>query len=548
MTEGNQATDISTWWDQKEFDSKDIFELNNDGDIVLKEYPGFGQRSVGNVTTENADIVYNLLIEKFPEVKSKVEELSAEWLQQDDKLSLIGKLERTKEYLLHANALGDLHELFKVVTNLDTEAKKLIEENYKKKLEIVEKAEGLADSEDWKSAADTLKGITDEWKEAGYLDKDRNDALWARIEAARDKFFERKREHQEDLNKEMLQNLDLKMEVVDNAEKLAASDDWKGSTEAFKELMEKWKAIGHTMHDKNEELWNRFIAAKNAFFDKKKEHFEEIKKEQEVNLAAKEELVNKAVEMQESTNWGETTKAYAALMEEWKKIGRVPREKSDDIWARFNAARDHFFGKKREHVESFKIELDDNYAQKLALLKRAEELEGSSQWREATQELNELMEEWKKIGPVPRKHSDEIWERFIKARKNFFKRKDENREKRKKHFERKSKERLGQTENFITKLEAELEEEEEKLKDFKEAIENITPGKKEKELRAHLTKLIAQTEKKIEHKREKMVEVTQQFDEMKAKEETKTEKKEAPAEKGKSKEEPEKQEESKDEQ
>ena len=459
-----------------------------------------------------------LLIEKFPEVKGKVEELSVEWIQHEDKLSLIGKFERTKEYLQHANALGNMHELYKVLANIESEAQTLIEDNYKKKLELVEKAEGLTESEDWKGTAETLKGLTDEWKEAGHLDKERNDELWARIEAARDKFFERKREHQEDVNKEMLQNLDLKMEVVDNAEKLAASDNWKDTTQAFKDLMEKWKSIGHTMHDKNEELWNRFIAAKNAFFDKKKEHFEEIKKEQEANLVLKEELVNKAIQIQESTDWGETTKAYAALMDEWKKVGRVPREKSDDIWNRFNAARDHFFGKKREHVESFKMELEDNYAQKLALLKRAEELEKSSQWREATQELNELMEEWKKIGPVPRKHSDEIWDRFIKARKSFFKRKDDNREKRKQHFERKSKERLGQTKNFISKLEAELEEEEGKLKDFHEAFENITPGKKEKELRAHLTKLIAQTEKKIEHKREKMVEVKQQLEEMEAKE------------------------------
>lgn len=525
MTESNQATDISTWWQQKEFDGKELFELHDDGNVILKKYEGFEERPIGNVTPENADIVYNLLVEKYPEVKGKVDELVAEWSQAEDKLSLIGKADRTKEYLVHANALGNMHDLYRKVTAIETEALQLIEDNYKKKTAIVEKAESLTDSEDWKSASDTLKGITDEWKDAGYLDKERNDALWTRIEAARDKFFERKREHQEDVNKEMLQNLDLKMEVVENAEKLAASDDWKGTTEAYKELMEKWKSIGHTMHDKNEELWNRFITAKNAFFDKKKEHFEEIKEEQEVNLAAKEELVKKAIELQESENWGETTKAYAALMDEWKKIGRVPRDRSDDVWGRFNAARDYFFGKKREHVESFKMELEDNYAQKLALLKRAEDLQDSSQWREATQEINELMDEWKKIGPVPRKHSDEIWERFISARKNFFKRKDENREKRKKHFERKSKERIGQTKNFASKLEDELHEEEEKLKDFHEALNNITPGLKEEELRAHLNKLIAQTESKIEHKKEKMQEVEKQLKDIAAKEEAKQEEK-----------------------
>lgn len=511
--DGNQVPTLSAWWEQLSFDHKSIFTLNGQGELLLKEYHDYKQRPVGILTADNAEMLFNLLVEKFPEVESKVTELVTEWNAEEDKIKLLGKVERIKEYLNHANAVGDFHTIYKIVENLDKELARLTEENFTKKLALVEKAEALSTVEDWKETTETLRNLAEEWKQIGHLDRKRNDELWARLEAAKDKFFERKREHQDDVNKEMLQNLDLKMELVDKAEAIAGSEDWKKTTDEFKALMEQWKGIGRTMHDKNEELWKRFTEANNVFFERKKQHFEVIHKEQEDNYNAKLALVEQAEAMKESTEWNETTLAYTNLMEEWKQLGRVPKEKSDEIWNRFNEARDYFFNNKRKSFQEFKLSLEDNYAQKLALLKRAEDLQDSTQWREATEELNELMTEWKKIGPVPRKHSNEIWERFLAARKNFFNRKDANREKRKHIIEQKEKVRVNQTIGFVDKIKAELQEEEEKLADFKEGIENITPGmKKEAELRDHLTKLIAQTEHKIEHKKEKLQQAEQQLE------------------------------------
>ena len=518
MTQENNQTALATWWDQLNFDHKNLFTLTEEGALQIKEYNDYKQRTVGTLNADNPDMVFNLLVEKFPEVEAKVTELVNEWNAEQDKLKLIGKVERVKEYLHHTNAVGDFHTIYKIVENLDKEVSKLAEENFAKKEELVKKAELLGSSEDWKEATETFKKLAEDWKQAGYVDKERNDALWARLEAAKDKFFERKRTHQEDINKEMLQNLDLKMEVVERAEQLAASDDWKKATDEFKTLMEKWKAIGRTLHDKNEELWKRFTEANNVFFEKKKNHFDVIHKEQEDNYLAKLAIVERAEALKDSTEWNETTTLYSELMDEWKKTGRVPKEKSDEIWNRFNAARDHFFNSKRQNFESFKISQEDNYAQKLALVKRAEILQDSTQWREATEELNEMMTEWKKIGPVPRKHSNEIWERFIGARKKFFERKDANREKRKHVYEKKEQERVGQTRGFVDKMAAEVREEEDKLEDFKQGLENITPGmKKEAELRDHLLKLIAQTEHKIEHKKEKLEEAKKQLETLSAK-------------------------------
>lgn len=519
MTQESNLSTLSAWWDNTNFDHKNLYTLNEQGELILKEYQDYKARTVGTLNPENPDLVFKLLVEKFPEIEAKVTELVAEWDAEQDKLKLIGKVERMKEYLHHTNAAGDFHTIYKIVENLDKEVHKLAQENFVKKQELVVKAEQLTNSEEWKETTEELKKLAEEWKAIGYVEKERNDGLWTRLEAAKDKFFERKRNHQEDVNKEMLQNLDLKMELVEKAEQLAASDDWKKATDEFKDLMDKWKGIGRTMHDKNEELWKRFTEANNVFFERKKAHFDVIHKEQEDNYTAKLALVERAEALQENTEWNETTQEYNNLMDEWKKLGRVPKEKSDEVWNKFNAARDVFFNRKRENFESLKLSQEDNYAQKMALLKRAEALQNSTQWREATDELNELMTEWKKIGAVPRKHSEEIWQRFLAARKNFFDRKDANREKRKHIYEKKEHERVQHTKGFVGKIADELKEEEEKLEDFKQGLQNITPGmKKEAELRDHLEKLIAQTEQRISHKKEKLEDAKKQLEAIESKE------------------------------
>ena len=125
-------------------------------------------------------------------------------------------------------------------------------------------------------------------------------------------------------------------------------------------------------------------------------------------------------------------------------------------------------------------------------------------WRETTDEMNKLMTEWKQIGAVPREHANEIWEQFLAARKHFFERKDAHREHKKKVVEKQAQIRGEQARHTIKKLHEAINEDEEKLTDFKEGLENVTPGKKEEELRAHLRNLIKQTEEELKQKRKKL--------------------------------------------
>ncbi|WP_276132811.1 DUF349 domain-containing protein [Polluticoccus soli] len=508
--ETNQATALTSWWNEASFAGKEMYSLKDNGELVLHMAPG-EERTVATVTAENADMVLKVLSDKFSEVEGRMKELQTEWDAAEDKLKVLGKVERMREYLKHTNAVGNFSALLQPLSGMEKTIGGLADENNKQRLELAQKAEELAGGENWKETTQAFKDLIEQWRKLPTVDKHRSDELWNRLEAARTKFYERKQQHNEDVNKEMLANLDLKLELVDKAEKLAASEDWKATTESFKQLMEDWKKIGRTTPEKNEELWNRFIAAKNVFYDRKKGHFETIQVEQEGNYKLKLALLERAEGMKDSTEWGKTAQAFTDLMEEWKNIGRVPLEKADEMWGRLIAAKEQFFNAKKHHTETMRVTLDDNYAQKMALLKRAEALQNSNQWREATAELNELMDEWKKIGPVPREHSNKIWEQFIAARKKFFERKDANRERRQQRMEQEKESRSRQAYDFRYKLEEELREEEERLADFKNGIENITPGRKAEELREHLTKLIKQTEHKIEHKKEKLDEINKQI-------------------------------------
>ena len=515
INEVTQSEALKQWWNNADFQGKEFCELKENGELVLKKTNVHSERTIAFLTTENADAVLKALIDKYPEVQQKGNEIQQEWDATEDKLKLIGKVSRHREYLMHTNAIGDFDALITQGADWDKVLSGLIENNYEEKLALAETAERLAaEGENWKETTAALKEMGEKWKQIGYVDKQRNDEIWNRLEEARNRFFERKRKHQDDQGKEMLQNLDLKMELVEKAENYANSESWKETTEVFRQLMEQWKTIGRTVHDKNEELWSRFIQAKNTFYERKRQHFEVIQAEQEVNYAAKLSIVERAEALKDTTDWTKTSHAYADLMEEWKKTGRVPMDKADELWARFNAAKEIFFTNKRQHQETLRVTQDDNYAQKLALVKRAEELKHSNQWRETTEEMNELMTEWKKIGPVPREHINSIWEQFISARKFFFERKDADRERRKQQIERQFEHKQTKTQTFLAQLEAELNEEQERLSDFVTALGNVTPGPKAEELKSHLEKLISQCEVKIKHKEEKIQDIHSQLQNM----------------------------------
>jgi hypothetical protein len=510
--EETQSNSLQNWWDNFDFEGKNYCELKETGELVLKATPNYPERNLATLHIEIADAAIKALLEKFPEVEKRVKDTLDEWETIDDKLKLVSKVTRLKDYIVHTNAIGNFSKLIEQISEIEKEMTQLIEQNYVTKLALIETAENTASTSIiWKEGSQKLKEFSEIWKTLGYVDKQRNEDLWNRLENAKNNFFERKRNFQDEQEKELLRNLDRKMEIVEKAEASANSENWKESTELFKSLMDQWRSIGRITNDRNEELWGRFILAKNNFFQRKREHFEVIQQEQEQNYTKKLELVEKAESIKDSTDWIKTSQVFAEILDGWKSTGKVPMDKTEELWNRMNTAKDFFFNNKRGHLETQKVEHEDNYAQKLALLKRAESIKNSSNWKETTDEMNELLAEWKKIGMVPRAYIHTLWDQFLEARKHFFNRKDEYREKRRVIVEKQITTKHEKTKSFLEQLEQEHEDEKERLSEFRTALENVTPGNKAAELRSHLEKLIVQSEHKIKQRTEKIDDIRTQL-------------------------------------
>ena len=134
-----------------------------------------------------------------------------------------------------------------------------------------------------------------------------------------DEFFKKKQASFETFEQDLLDNLSKKMDLCEKAESLSNSKEWKKTTEIYQQLNEDWKAIGMVPKHRIEELWFRFSTAKDIFFNAKREHFEEIKGEQEENLIKKQAIISKAEALKDNTDWKKTSDSFAELMEEWKK-------------------------------------------------------------------------------------------------------------------------------------------------------------------------------------------------------------------------------------
>lgn len=531
------------WWDEQSFPGKEQFKLDENGVITLLPTALVKEREIAVISADNADTVLKNLQEKFETMMSKVREMEIEWMATADKSKLGDKIEQLKGVINTTLAIGDFEKTAQIVNEWESSIKKASDENLAGKKALAELAESLIESTDWKETTQAFKDITEKWRLSGFLDRSRNDALWGRIEKAKDAFLERKRAHHDMEEKDMLEALDLKLELADEAERLALSEDWKNTTEAYHKITERWKSLGRTMPKKNEELWQRIMTAKNTFFDRKKVHFAHIQQEQEANYIVKLALAEKAESLSASKDWNATAQAMTALMDEWKKTGRVPHEKSEELWKRFSDAQEAFFEARRKHTEDVRRNMEHNYELKSALLQKAEELKTSTRWAETTAEMNKIFEEWKTIGPVPREHNNKIWDAFMAARKHFFERKDADREQRKQFFENKKaereardeadkkareaheiatrKQRIENAHKTIAAANDDLAQEKEKLADFKNAIENIAPGKKAEELRAHLTNLISETEQRIVALEKKSVKVKEEMMKLIEKEEKK---------------------------
>ena len=266
--------------------------------------------------------------------------------------------------------------------------------------------------DDEKESAEEPVKVVDE------IEKRFNDAF-AIYRTNRKKFLE----EQEKLKQ---QNLEAKKVILEELKTLIDSEDsLKKTYDEFKTLQEKWREIGMVPKSEVNNLWQNYHFYVDKFFDKVKMNKELRDLDMKKNLESKIELCEKAEELLLETSILKSFKELQNLHHKWKEIGPVPQDKNDEIWERFKATTEKINERRREHYNKLQEEQQNNLLAKTALCEKAEELltveyNSIKEWQAATEQISELLKVWKTIGRAPRKHNDEIWDRFRGSLNTFY--------------------------------------------------------------------------------------------------------------------------------
>lgn len=307
------------------------------------------------------------------------------------------------------------------------------QKNHERKSEIIAKI--LEMSEDVDNANRFFQQVRDlqnEFKEIGEVPAPVAADLWKNYQEAVEKFYDQLKINKELRDYDFKKNLSEKEQLVAEAEKLRSDDaDIIASFRRLQELHNQWRSIGPVPKDVREEIWGRFKEISADINKRYQTFFEDRKARERENEAAKEAICQR-IEAYDFANltsysaWDEMTKLIIAAQEDWKKIGYASRKSNNTLFARFRETCDKFFAAKAEFFRGMKDSLAENLEKKTALCERAEALKDSTEWRKTAEELANLQKEWKTIGAVAKKHSDQIWRRFLAACDYFFEQKKKN--------------------------------------------------------------------------------------------------------------------------
>jgi len=303
--------------------------------------------------------------------------------------------------------------------------------NLEEKVKVLEEMKAIINSnEPLKKTYDEFRKLQDRWKEIGMVPATELSNLWQNYHFYVDRFFDKVRINKELRDLDLKKNLENKITLCEKTEELILEKSVLKSFKLLQKYHDEWRSIGPVPMDKKDDLWERFKTATDKINERRKEHYKAIQEQQQLNYEKKLVYCEKAEELvaelpESIKTWQKKTEEISNLLNEWKKTGRAPRQVNDEVWAKFKSSLDTFFNAKRDFFAQLKEQQMNNYNLKLALCVEAEKIKDSDEWKKTTNELIHLQKEWKKIGPVPKRHSDKIWKRFRSACDDFFNRKSE---------------------------------------------------------------------------------------------------------------------------
>ncbi len=314
------------------------------------------------------------------------------------------------------------------------------EDNLKRKNEILEELRELVDGEESTASINSLKALQSEWKKIGHVPGQHVKTLWANYNALIDRFYDHRSIYFELKELDRQKNLKGKLELCERAEALDKLDNIKDAVNQLNELHEEFKHIGPIPREDQEPVWQRFKAASDQIYIKRKDFYEELRKDQDTNMEAKKKLGDLVSEFTKFdsdriTEWNTKTKEVLELQKQWEKIGGLPREHAKEINKRFWGSFKEFFNNKNNFFKKLEGMREENLQKKQALLEQAESVKDSDDLEATANTLKKLQTEWKEIGPVPEKYRNELYKKFKAACDHFFEKKREKNQEKNAEFE-----------------------------------------------------------------------------------------------------------------
>ncbi len=291
------------------------------------------------------------------------------------------------------------------------------EENLIGKLVVLDKMDSLlksleSDDKDWNAAERELEKLNKQWRKIGRVPVEKNQELWSRYHDIQDQFHQIRFKHDKKYRQQIEKFLSKKKRLIKEAEALVDDPDIAAAARRVNKLHRRWKKVGNLPQKEENELWDQFKAATDAFNDKKSENIDQLREQEDLNFEEKKKLVQKAEELQNSDEWDSTHDKLQQLMKQWKEVGPVPKRKSGKIWKKFKSAMDVFYDRRREHYKEVKEDRKENLEEKQEILNKLKALTDHENPIKAVDEAKPLQEEFKKAGYVPIKYKNKMWKEY----------------------------------------------------------------------------------------------------------------------------------------
>lgn len=328
--------------------------------------------------------------------------------------------------------------------------------NLDRKKEIIEKLVAMsADADNVNRVFPEVRELQAQFKEIGEVPQQYSSEVWKNYQEAVEKFYDQLKINKELRDYDFKKNLAEKEALVAEAEKLQAEEDVIVAFKRLQELHDQWRAIGPVPKEVREQIWGRFKDLSTEVNKRYQDYFVERKAKERENEEAKIAICERVEALDFSSlgtyaAWDAMTKEFIAAQADWKKLGFASRKANTELFARFRGVCDKFFAAKADFFKQMKDVLATNLERKIALCERAEALKDSTDWRATADELTRMQKEWKTIGAVAKKYSDQVWNRFLAACDHFF----EQKKKSTSGTRRNERANLEQKQEIIEKLKA----------------------------------------------------------------------------------------------